>query len=99
MAGANAVVRARIDEATRDEAAAVLGEMGLSVSDAIRMLLIRVARDHTIPFDLKVPNAETRAAMLRARARMKTGEGFGPAEDMLDELEAGASGKKGKSAA
>ena len=63
------------------------------------MLLIRVARDHTIPFDLKVPNAETRAAMLRARARMKTGEGFGPAEDMLDELEAGASGKKGKSAA
>ncbi len=99
MPATNAVVRARIDEATRDEAAAVLAEMGLSVSDAIRMLLIRVARDHAIPFDLKVPNAETRAAMLRARARMKSGEGFGSGEELFDELEAGAGDQKGKSAA
>lgn len=68
---ATAFVRARIDERLRDEATAVLAEMGLTVSDVVRMTLTRVARDKALPLELKVPNAETRAAMEEARAAMK----------------------------
>ena len=67
----NAFVRARIDERLKDEAAAVLAEMGLTVSDLVRMTLTRVAKDKALPFELKVPNAETRAAMEEARVLMK----------------------------
>jgi DNA-damage-inducible protein J len=63
----NAVVRARIDETTKAEAAAVLASMGLSLSDAFRLLLKRVAADHALPFEPLVPNAETVAAMKAAR--------------------------------
>jgi DNA-damage-inducible protein J len=68
---ANAMVRARIDEHLKDEAAAVLAEMGLTVSDIVRMTLTRIAKDKALPFELKVPNAETRAAMAESRAMMK----------------------------
>ena len=63
----NAVVRARIDEATKAEAAAVLAAMGLSLSDAFRLLLKRVAAEKALPFEPLVPNAETVAAMKAAR--------------------------------
>jgi DNA-damage-inducible protein J len=63
----NAVVRARIDEATKSEAAAVLATMGLSLSDAFRLLLKRVAAEKALPFDPLVPNAETVEAMKAAR--------------------------------
>ena len=63
----NAVVRARIDEVTKVEAAAVLAAMGLSLSDAFRMLLKRVAAEKALPFDPLAPNAETIAAMKAAR--------------------------------
>ena len=66
-----AFVRARIDEKLRDQAAAVLAEMGLTISDVVRMTLTRVAKDGALPFELKVPNAETRAAMEESRAIMK----------------------------
>ena len=61
------IVRARIDSELKMKASAVLSEMGLSVSDAIRLLLVRVAADGALPFDLRVPNAETQAAMRDAR--------------------------------
>ena len=64
---ANAVVRARIDEDIKNEAAAVLASMGLTVSDAFRMMLTRVAAEKALPFDPLVPNAETVAAMRDAR--------------------------------
>jgi DNA-damage-inducible protein J len=64
----NDVVRARIDRATKVEAEAVLAEIGLTVSDAVRLLLIRVAREGALPFDPFVPNRETIAAMKEARA-------------------------------
>lgn len=67
----NAFVRARIDERLKNEAAAVLTDMGLTVSDLVRMTLTRVAKDKALPFELKVPNAETRAAMEESRAIMK----------------------------
>jgi DNA-damage-inducible protein J len=63
----NTVVRARIDEATKSEAAAVLATMGLSLSDAFRLLLKRVAAEKALPFEPLVPNAETVAAMKAAR--------------------------------
>jgi DNA-damage-inducible protein J len=63
----NAVVRARIDEATKKEAAAVLAAMGLSLSDAFRLLLRRVAAERALPFEPLVPNAETVEAMRAAR--------------------------------
>lgn len=63
----NAVVRARIDEHIKEEATAVLAAMGLTVSDAFRILLTRVAREKALPFEPLVPNDETIAAMKEAR--------------------------------
>ena len=68
---ATAFVRARIDKAIKDEAAEVLAEMGLTVSDVVRMTLTRVAKDKTLPPEFKIPNAETRAAIEESRAMMK----------------------------
>jgi DNA-damage-inducible protein J len=63
----NAVVRARIDEKVKKEAAAVLAAMGLTLSDAFRMLLVRIAREKALPFAPLVPNATTIAAMEAVR--------------------------------
>ena len=65
---ANQLVQARIDGAIKEEAAAVLAAMGLTVSDAVRLLLTKVAREHALPFDPLMPNATTIAAMKEARA-------------------------------
>jgi DNA-damage-inducible protein J len=81
---ANAVVRARIDEATRDRAAAVLAELGLTVSDVLRITLARVARDGALPFDL-TPNARTAETL----AKSDRGEDLhtaADAEDLFDQL-------------
>ena len=63
----NAVVRARIDERIKAEAAAVLGAMGLTVSDAFRMMMTRIAAEKALPFHPLVPKAKTSAAMKEAR--------------------------------
>jgi DNA-damage-inducible protein J len=63
----NAVVRVRIDEDIKEEASAVLASMGLTVSDALRMMLTRVAREHALPFEPLIPNAATVKAMREAR--------------------------------
>ena len=63
---ANAVVRARIDERIKNEATVVLGAMGLTVSDAFRMMMNRIAAEKALPFSPLVPNAETIAAMEEA---------------------------------
>ena len=59
----DSVVRARIDTVTKERATAALAEMGMSVSDAIRLLLTRVAADRAMPFAIPSPNAVTREAM------------------------------------
>ncbi len=64
---ANTVVRARIDERVKNEAAAVLAAMGLTVSDAFRLLLTKIAREKSLPFEPLVPNDETIEAMKAAR--------------------------------
>jgi len=63
----NSVVRARIDARTKKEAAAALKKVGLTVSDAFRLLLVRVAAERALPFEPLKPNAETVAAMRAAR--------------------------------
>lgn len=78
------VVRARIDGRVKEEAAKVLTEMGLSVSDAIRLLLVRVAAEKTLPFEIKVPNVETRAAM--AELEQGASASFDSAADLIADL-------------
>jgi DNA-damage-inducible protein J len=63
----NAIVRARIDGRIKEEAAAVLGAMGLTVSDAFRLMMTRIAAEKALPFEPLVPNAETIEAMKAAR--------------------------------
>lgn len=60
---ADTVVRSRIDAATKQRAADALEAMGLTISDAIRLLLLRVADEKRLPFEVKVPNAKSRQAM------------------------------------
>ena len=64
----NSVVRARIDQKIKDEAGAVLASIGLTASDAFRMMMVRIAAEQRLPFEPLVPNAETIEAMKAARA-------------------------------
>ena len=64
----NQLVQARIDGEIKEEAAAVLAAMGLTVSDAVRMLLTKIAREHALPFDPLVPNETTIAEIKDSRA-------------------------------
>jgi DNA-damage-inducible protein J len=68
---ADTIVRARIDRATKDRAAAALEAMGLSISDAIRLLMLRIADEQRLPFEVKVPNAES----VRAMQELEAGKG------------------------
>ncbi len=63
----NAVVRARIDAGTKKEATAALKKIGLTVSDAFRLFMVRVAAEKALPFELLNPNAGTIATMKAAR--------------------------------
>ena len=83
---ANALVQARVDEAVKKEAANVLARMGLTVSDAVRLLLTKVAREHTLPFDVRTPNAKTKAAM--QELEVGTGKRFKNVKDLMADLNA-----------
>ena len=65
---ATQLVQTRIDGAIKAEAAAVLASLGLTVSDAVRLLLTKVAQDKALPFEPLIPNATTIQAMKDARA-------------------------------
>ena len=71
MIAADTYVRARIDAKTKKRAANALQAMGLSISDAIRLLMLRVADERRLPFEVKAPNAATREAM----AELEAGKG------------------------
>ena len=83
---ANQLVQARIDGAVKEEATAVLAAMGLTVSDAVRLLLTRVAREKALPFAPLVPNAVTIEAM--KEASQGNLPQFADVEDLLDDLHA-----------
>jgi DNA-damage-inducible protein J len=63
---ATTMVHIRLDEKVKERAAKSLSAMGMSVSDAVRILLVRVAAEKALPFDVKVPNATTQKAMAAA---------------------------------
>ena len=77
---ATTMVHIRVDEQVKAQATETLASMGLSVSDAVRMLLVRVAAEKALPFDVRVPNAETVAAM------KDLDEGLGKRFDSLEDL-------------
>jgi DNA-damage-inducible protein J len=77
---ATAFVRARIDEALKEEAAAVLADMGLTVSDVIRIVLTKVAKDKALPFEMRVPNKLTAETL----AKSERGEDVHRAKDAND---------------
>src|SRR5690606_16746651 len=88
MSTANTYVRARIDTDTKERAADALEAMGLTISDAIRLLMLRVADERRLPFDVKVPNATTRKAI----AELEDGKGkkFASVDDLMTDLNADA---------
>ncbi len=82
------MLHVRVDEEIKTQASVALEAMGLSVSDAVRILLKRVINDQAFPLELKVPNAQTRAAMEEARAIAKAdGAHFESADALIDDLE------------
>lgn len=86
MATVDTYVRARIDSATKARASDALEAMGLSISDAIRLLMLRIADEQRLPFAIKTPNATTKKAM----AELEAGKGqrYDSVEDMLAAMNA-----------
>jgi DNA-damage-inducible protein J len=77
---ATAFVRARIDETLKNEAAAVLADMGLTVSDVVRIALTKIAKEKALPFEMRVPNALTAKTL----ANSERGEDVQHAKDADD---------------
>lgn len=84
MAAADTIVRARIDKDTKERATTVLDDMGLTVSDAIRLLLIRVADDRRLPFAVKAPRRKTSTAIRELEAGK--GTAFGSVSTLMADL-------------
>jgi DNA-damage-inducible protein J len=84
MSTADTYVRARIDKATKERAADALEAMGLSISDAIRLLMLRIADERRLPFEIKVPNATTRKAIAELEAGK--GKSFNSVEALMADL-------------
>jgi DNA-damage-inducible protein J len=83
-----AMVHVRVDEKIKAQATEALAAMGLSVSDAVRVFLMRVVAEQQMPFALKVPNAQTRTAMKEADEIASTRRArFGTAVELFDDLE------------
>ena len=84
MRTADTYVRARIDTATKERAADALEAMGLSISDAIRLLMLRVADERRLPFEVKVPNLCTQESM----AELEGGKGkrFSSIDSLMENL-------------
>lgn len=81
------MVHVRVDEQVKAQATETLAAMGLSVSDAVRVFLMRVVAEQQMPFALKAPNAETRAAMAEADEIARTRHArFGTAAELFDDL-------------
>lgn len=84
MIKSDTYVRARIDSLTKERAAHALEAMGLSISDAIRLLMLRVADENRLPFEIKVPNSRTQKAI----TELESGKGkrFGNIKALMDNL-------------
>ena len=88
MTAQTSMLHIRVDDDIKEQATQALTAMGMSVSDAVRLFLRRVVIDQAFPLELKVPNAETRAAMKESRAMMaKHRTRFTSADALFAELE------------
>ncbi|MCL5405901.1 MAG: type II toxin-antitoxin system RelB/DinJ family antitoxin [Deltaproteobacteria bacterium] len=82
------MIHVRIDEQVKKQAAETLAAMGLSVSDAVRVFLMRLVAEKQMPFTLKAPNVETRAAMAEADEMVRTRRArFDNAAELFNDLE------------
>lgn len=85
----SSMLHVRIDDETKEQGNAVLDAIGLSASDAVRLLYRRIAAEQAFPLELKVPNAKTQAAMKESREILRARRArFDNADDMIAELEA-----------
>ncbi len=81
------MIHVRVDDDLREEASAVLESFGMSMSDAVRIFLHRVAATQGFPLELKVPNEETKAALEEARAmRLARKARFATPHELFDDL-------------
>jgi DNA-damage-inducible protein J len=87
LVATNSIVQARIDSDVKEEASTVLAAMGLTISDAIRLMLTRVAREKALPFEPLTPNEETIEAMREARQRRLPR--FKSVDDLMADLNEG----------
>ena len=83
------MLHVRVDERIKD--AAALEAMGLTLTEAVRVFLVRVAAEQTIPFAIKVPNAKTRKTMDQVRTVVRSRARFNSADELMDALDAGDS--------
>ena len=92
MAAQTSMLHIRVDDDIKEQATVALTAMGLSMSDAVRLFLRRVVADQGFPLELKVPNAETRAAIQASRAMMADRRArFASADELFDDLEKNSS--------
>ena len=88
MSAQTSMLHIRVDDDTKEQATVALSAMGLTMSDAVRLFLRRVVIDQAFPLELKVPNAETLAAMQESRALMAKGRArFAKADELFADLE------------
>lgn len=85
MSATTSMLHVRVDDTLKTQATEALGAMGLTVSDAVRLLLHRVVAEQALPLELKVPNADTVAAMQEARALRRAC--FASADALLADLD------------
>ncbi len=86
MGTADTYVRARIDSETKARASDALAAMGLSVSDAIRLLMLRIADEHRLPFEIRAPSASSRQALAEIEAGKV--QRFATVDDLMADLHA-----------
>jgi len=92
MTTQTSMLHIRVEDDIKEQATQALTAMGLSVSDAVRLFLRRVVIDQAFPLELKVPNAQTRAAMEESRAMMATRRArFASADELFTDLEKNSS--------
>ena len=86
MPNATAMIHVRVDQNQKTKASKALDAMGLSLSDVVRLLLTRIAVEQALPFEVRVPNAVTRAAMedVRRGDLLKASS----VRDLMDQLNA-----------
>ena len=84
----SSMLHVRLDDATKAQGTAVLDAIGLTASDAVRLLYTRLIADQAFPLELKVPNAETRAAMAEAHEILRARTARFTAEQLIADLEA-----------